>query len=248
MSVLELRDVVVDYDAPRRRPRAGRRRGEPQRRAGADRRARRRVRLRQVDARPGGGRARQADLRLGRASPAARSRRSARRGRQRDLARLQLVFQNPYSSLNPRRKIGSQVADALATLGIVPPAERPGRVRELCELVGLPPGAVDRFPHEFSGGQRQRIAIARDARRRAVGDRARRAARLARRLRAGAARKPPRPPLPRARPRAAADLARPRDRAPRRRRGLGHVPRPDGRDRRRRGSSGISRSTPTARR
>jgi oligopeptide/dipeptide ABC transporter ATP-binding protein len=84
-----------------------------------------------------------------------------RRGRKRELARLQLVFQNPYSSLNPRRKVGSQLADALATLGLVPAAGRAARVRELCELVGLPAGAVERFPHEFSGGQRQRIAIAR---------------------------------------------------------------------------------------
>ena len=84
-----------------------------------------------------------------------------RRGRDRELARLQLVFQNPYSSLNPRRKIGSQLADALATLGLVPVSGRAARVRELCELVGLPAGAADRFPHEFSGGQRQRIAVAR---------------------------------------------------------------------------------------
>ena len=84
-----------------------------------------------------------------------------RRGRERELARLQLVFQNPYSSLNPRRKVGSQLGDALDTLGILPASQRPGRVRELCELVGLPAGAVDRFPHEFSGGQRQRIAVAR---------------------------------------------------------------------------------------
>jgi peptide/nickel transport system ATP-binding protein len=84
-----------------------------------------------------------------------------RRARRRDLARLQIVFQNPYSSLNPRRKIGSQLADALTTLGLVPASGRTGRVRELCDLVGLPSGAVDRFPHEFSGGQRQRIAIAR---------------------------------------------------------------------------------------
>ena len=84
-----------------------------------------------------------------------------RRGRRRDLARLQLVFQNPYSSLNPRRKIGAQLGDALAILGIVPPSERAARVAELCERVGLPAGAVNRFPHEFSGGQRQRIAIAR---------------------------------------------------------------------------------------
>ena len=84
-----------------------------------------------------------------------------RRGRPRELARLQLVFQNPYASLNPRRKVGSQLADALDTLDLLPAAARPARVRELCELVGLPAAAADRFPHEFSGGQRQRIAIAR---------------------------------------------------------------------------------------
>jgi peptide/nickel transport system ATP-binding protein len=84
-----------------------------------------------------------------------------RRGRSRELARLQLVFQNPYASLNPRRKVGSQLADALDTLDLVPAAGRAARVRELCELVGLPAAAADRFPHEFSGGQRQRIAIAR---------------------------------------------------------------------------------------
>jgi peptide/nickel transport system ATP-binding protein len=84
-----------------------------------------------------------------------------RRGRAHELARLQLVFQNPYASLNPRRKVGAQLADALDTLDLVPGAARPARVRELCELVGLPTTAPDRFPHEFSGGQRQRIAIAR---------------------------------------------------------------------------------------
>jgi peptide/nickel transport system ATP-binding protein len=84
-----------------------------------------------------------------------------RRGRSRELARLQLVFQNPFASLNPRRKVGAQLADALDTLGIVPPAGKDARVRELCELVGLPAAAAERFPHEFSGGQRQRIAIAR---------------------------------------------------------------------------------------
>jgi peptide/nickel transport system ATP-binding protein len=85
-----------------------------------------------------------------------------RRGaRPRELLRLQLVFQNPYSSLNPRRKVGSQLADALTALGLVSRTERLARVRELCELVGLSPAAADRFPHEFSGGQRQRIAIAR---------------------------------------------------------------------------------------
>jgi peptide/nickel transport system ATP-binding protein len=84
-----------------------------------------------------------------------------RRGRSRELARLQLVFQNPYASLNPRRKVGAQLADALDTLDILPAPKRPDRVRELCELVGLSPSAAGRYPHEFSGGQRQRIAIAR---------------------------------------------------------------------------------------
>jgi peptide/nickel transport system ATP-binding protein len=65
--------------------------------------------------------------------------------------RLQLVFQNPYSSLNPRRTVGSQVADGA----------RDTKVAELLELVGLPANAISRYPHEFSGGQRQRIAIAR---------------------------------------------------------------------------------------
>jgi peptide/nickel transport system ATP-binding protein len=79
-----------------------------------------------------------------------------RRARPRDLVRLQLVFQNPFSSLNPRRKVGAQLADGLdARRG------QSARVRELIQLVGLPSAAAERFPHEFSGGQRQRIAIAR---------------------------------------------------------------------------------------
>jgi peptide/nickel transport system ATP-binding protein len=81
-----------------------------------------------------------------------------RRARPRSLVRLQLVFQNPYSSLNPRRSVGSQLADGMSGLSR---SARGRRVRELCGLVGLPDTAADRFPHEFSGGQRQRIAIAR---------------------------------------------------------------------------------------
>jgi oligopeptide/dipeptide ABC transporter ATP-binding protein len=84
-----------------------------------------------------------------------------RRARPRALAGLQMVFQNPYSSLNPRRKVGSQLADALAALDLAPRGERRLRVQELLELVGLPAAAATRYPHQFSGGQRQRIAVAR---------------------------------------------------------------------------------------
>ena len=81
-----------------------------------------------------------------------------RRARPRNLVRLQLIFQNPYSSLNPRRTIGSQIGDGVDASSR---AARTARVKELCELVGLPAAAATRFPHEFSGGQRQRVAIAR---------------------------------------------------------------------------------------
>ncbi|TML17198.1 MAG: ABC transporter ATP-binding protein [Actinobacteria bacterium] len=85
-----------------------------------------------------------------------------RRGaRPRELARLQMVFQNPYSSLNPRRKIGSQLADALDALDLAPRRGRRARVEELLDLVGLSASAAARYPHQFSGGQRQRIAVAR---------------------------------------------------------------------------------------
>jgi oligopeptide/dipeptide ABC transporter ATP-binding protein len=77
-----------------------------------------------------------------------------RHARPAELVRLQLVFQNPYSSLNPRRKVGSQIADGMTSATTT-------SVQELCELVGLPGNADRRYPHEFSGGQRQRIAIAR---------------------------------------------------------------------------------------
>jgi peptide/nickel transport system ATP-binding protein len=84
-----------------------------------------------------------------------------RRARPRDLVGLQMVFQNPYSSLNPRRKVGSQLADALDVLDVTPHRDRRGRVEELLDLVGLPSTAAARYPHQFSGGQRQRIAVAR---------------------------------------------------------------------------------------
>jgi oligopeptide/dipeptide ABC transporter ATP-binding protein len=73
---------------------------------------------------------------------------------------LQIVFQDPYASLNPRKRVGTIIADPLRIHG-VPRAERRRRVQELLETVGLSPEHYNRFPHEFSGGQRQRIGIAR---------------------------------------------------------------------------------------
>ena len=73
---------------------------------------------------------------------------------------IQMVFQDPFASLNPRRKAGDAVAQGLIVHG-TPRAEALARARELFALVGLDPSAIDRYPHEFSGGQRQRIGLAR---------------------------------------------------------------------------------------
>jgi oligopeptide/dipeptide ABC transporter ATP-binding protein len=73
---------------------------------------------------------------------------------------IQMIFQDPYASLNPRRKVGQIIADGMLAHG-TKPSDAFARVRELLGLVGLDAGAMDRFPHEFSGGQRQRIGIAR---------------------------------------------------------------------------------------
>ena len=76
--------------------------------------------------------------------------------------RTQMIFQDPFASLNPRWTVGSIVAEPLRVHGLLHgKAQRLQRVRELLELVGLSPRYVNRFPHEFSGGQRQRIGIAR---------------------------------------------------------------------------------------
>ena len=72
---------------------------------------------------------------------------------------MQIVFQNPYASLNPRRPVGAIVGQPLAVHRV--PGDHAGMVADLLRRVGLPPDAARRYPHEFSGGQRQRIAIAR---------------------------------------------------------------------------------------
>src|SRR2546427_8380680 len=160
MSALELRDVVVDYEA-----RGG---GRVRAVAGAS-----------LTVEPGQivglvgesgcGKSSLARAAVGLVAPTAGSvlfegapvSPLTRRARPRELVRLQLVFQNPFSSLNPGRKVGAQLGDALDALDLVPRRGRAARVRELIEQVGLPATAADGYPHEFSGGQRQRIAIAR---------------------------------------------------------------------------------------
>jgi peptide/nickel transport system ATP-binding protein len=74
--------------------------------------------------------------------------------------RIQIVFQDPYRSLNPRVTIGESIAEGPINYG-VPRPEALAKARELLEMVDLPPDAISRYPHQFSGGQRQRIAIAR---------------------------------------------------------------------------------------
>ena len=74
---------------------------------------------------------------------------------------IQMIFQDPYSSLNPRQTVGTIIGGPMEINGINPPGGREKRVRELLETVGLNPEHFNRFPHEFSGGQRQRIGVAR---------------------------------------------------------------------------------------
>jgi oligopeptide transport system ATP-binding protein len=78
-----------------------------------------------------------------------------------DRRRLQMVFQDPYSSLNPRMTVHQALAELLRVHHLVPRNRVDERCRELLDLVGLPPSALDAYPRQFSGGQRQRISIAR---------------------------------------------------------------------------------------
>jgi oligopeptide transport system ATP-binding protein len=76
-------------------------------------------------------------------------------------AGFQMIFQDPYASLNPRMTVFDALAEALQAHRLVPRSELPARVGDLLQKVGLPPRAQRKYPHEFSGGQRQRLAIAR---------------------------------------------------------------------------------------
>ncbi len=75
--------------------------------------------------------------------------------------RMQIIFQDPYASLSPRRTVAQAIREPLDVHGVGTRAERAKRVEELLDVVGLAKGVQDRYPHEFSGGQRQRIGIAR---------------------------------------------------------------------------------------
>ncbi len=160
MSLLELRDVQVEYT----------RAGRPPLRAVAG--ASLSVEAGQIVGlvgETGCGKSTLARAAVGLVAPTAgsvwfegrRLRPLGRRARSRSDARLQMVFQNPFSSLNPRRRVGDQIADGMTILGLYPANRRRERVTQLLERVGLPATAAQRFPHQYSGGQRQRIAIAR---------------------------------------------------------------------------------------
>jgi oligopeptide/dipeptide ABC transporter ATP-binding protein len=87
--------------------------------------------------------------------------RLSRAGRKQLRRDVQMVFQDPYTSLNPRMSVSEIVGEPFAIHGIDPPGGRRAAVGELLELVGLEPGHANRYPHQFSGGQRQRVGIAR---------------------------------------------------------------------------------------
>jgi oligopeptide/dipeptide ABC transporter ATP-binding protein len=160
VSALELNDVVVEYE----------RRGlEPVRAVAGASLAVERGAIVGLVGESGCGKSTLARAAVGMVAPRAGSIRFegrdvkplTRGARPHELVRLQMVFQNPFSSLNPRRRVGQQIGDALAVLGLSSRPQRASRIAQLLEQVGLPEAAARGYPHEFSGGQRQRIAIAR---------------------------------------------------------------------------------------
>ncbi len=75
--------------------------------------------------------------------------------------KIQMIFQDPYSSLNPRMTVAQSIAEGVRISGITDSKALPRRIAELLEMVGMPKASAERYPHEFSGGQRQRVGIAR---------------------------------------------------------------------------------------
>jgi len=75
--------------------------------------------------------------------------------------RVQMIFQDPYTSFNPRQRVGAAMEEVLEVQGIVSETERKERIAEACRMVNIRPEYLQRYPHEFSGGQRQRLSIAR---------------------------------------------------------------------------------------
>ncbi|CCQ73667.1 ABC transporter ATP-binding protein [Magnetospira sp. QH-2] len=80
---------------------------------------------------------------------------------EKQLLKIQMVFQDPYSSLNPRMRISQQIEEAIGVHGIVPASERQSYLEGIFDQCGIQPGLTKRYPHQFSGGQRQRFGIAR---------------------------------------------------------------------------------------
>ena len=138
---------------------------------------------------------------------------------------MQMVFQDPYASLNPRKRVGTIIGDPLKIHKVGDKSERKQRVQELLEVVGLSPEHYNRFPHEFSGGQRQRIGVARALALRPEADRRRRARLRARRLDPGPDDQPARGPAGRVRADLHLHRPRPRGRPPRQRPDRRDVPR-----------------------
>ena len=175
------------------------------------------------------------DERLDQVSRARTSRTSTARELKPLRREMQMIFQDPYSSLNPRKTVGSIIGEPFVIHGIEKDeGKRKKLVQELMDTVGLNPEHYNRFPHEFSGGQRQRIGVARAIALEAEADRRRRAGLRARRLDPGADPQPAARPAARARADDHLHRPRPSRRAPHVRPRRGDVPRQDRRARRRR--------------